>query len=204
MKKKLTLKHADAEIEIEIPEENLLYAIKPKELTGVENEEELKGHISRVYQMSYVHYMLGKKHALTKNFPDLGCGVGSGNMVHSLGLMGYPNAVWGAQYMFDHIYVMMPFVLDDLKGVIVADPTSDQLWKKRNPRNAVFVGFGEKFEYPNDAWKPGQDLFATRIFYLDHGRRGLEIKTMWWGNEFLEKAYQNPIELKLGILNYPF
>lgn len=40
MRKKLTLKYKDGKVEIEVPRENLVYAIKPKDMAGLENEKE--------------------------------------------------------------------------------------------------------------------------------------------------------------------
>jgi len=40
MRKKLNLRYKDGKVEIEIPRENLAYAIKPKDIAGLEDEEE--------------------------------------------------------------------------------------------------------------------------------------------------------------------
>ena len=171
----------------------------------INNGKELEAHISTVYRTAYAHYVLAKSSIY--GFPDYCCGTSARNVTLSLMEFGYPNAAHAYSNVHDHGYVILPFVVKNskLKGTIVADPTSDQMWEnlKNPPRNAVFIALGNKWEYRTE-WHDYANLFPNRILdmktlrYLQ--RNCLHIDSYNYykhknGRVYLEKAFANPVNI---------
>ena len=186
----------------------------------IKSTEELEAHILLAYQVSFAHYILGKKIGV-KGDPELDdiefpydcCGPSGRNVAISLMLLGYPNAVY-AYSKIDHGYAMLPFVFmrkKRVKGVIIIDPTSDQMWDERvvAPRNLVFVQLGRKWSY-NTHWKDESNLYPSHVLSLktleklfihafyENRRRlfSLNDKRYFYHNipKYLEMAFSNPIQ----------
>jgi hypothetical protein len=179
------------------------------------NVEELEEHILKIYQVSYAHYILGKKEIPHSSFPKGYCGVSSKNIMLSLMEHGYPNAACANKTMeskkkqiHSHSYTILPFIIknNNLAGTIIIDPTSDQLWKtiKEKPRNYLFVALGTKWKYKTE-FCSGLNLFPTGIINLD------SIKNLMYNIEFafifnknhykntkqyLLSSFSNPIDIK--------
>jgi len=187
------------------------YPISKPCAMSVDSLDELAEHMAIGYQVAHFHYILAKKHYMKKErsnqkFPDGCCGMSSMNVAMSLMSLGYPNSSYAYTSDFDHGYVVLPFVLNNtnLKGSIIIDPTSDQLWKDRRERNAVFLRTGSKWEYRTE-WRGGADLFPTRVFSIDvikinHNLRFDEYDDYPFyasiGGYFFQRAFDNPVKLK--------
>lgn len=167
--------------------------------------KELEAHISTAYQTAYAHYILAKNHI--QRFPDYCCGTSGRNVALSLMDLGYPNAAYAYHNTQDHGYVILPFVVKGsrMKGTIIVDPTSDQMWEnlKSPPRNAVFIMTGNKWEY-RTAWHDDANLFPNRIMdlktirYLRRSSLSLDSFDSYKhknGRVYLEKAFANPIDI---------
>jgi len=117
----------------------------------VKSMSELEGIAQQIYQICYANYVLGKKHLL-RSFPQGRCGSSSRSVMLSLMNLGYASTACAYNATNDHMYIIEPFVLGKSKGVIIGDPTSDQLWDSKKPRNMVSVVFSTLWEYLSD-WK---------------------------------------------------
>ncbi|MBS3094749.1 hypothetical protein J4474_03720 [Candidatus Pacearchaeota archaeon] len=136
----------------------------------IKNTNDLEKHLQIVYQMSYAHYVLGKSknmHHGGRRFPDFCCGISADNLFLSLLERGYINALRFSNDEYDHGYVGLPFVMKNFKGLIIADPTSDQMWEKikNPPRNNIFVASEKKWEYRTD-WANNANLFPDEAAHL--------------------------------------
>lgn len=161
------------------------------------NEAELEKMVLDAYNLSYMHYILGCEKNLKGSFPNYCCGISSNNLQYSLMSLGYPNALRVRNSEFDHDYVILPFIYKDQIGVVLADPTSDQLWKKHKnrPRNVVSVYLGNKWSYETD-WKSGANLYPTKVEYFPEIIKSVDMEI------FLKNAFSNPIEL--SVINQLF
>ena len=108
---------------------------------------EIERHILVVYEVSHAHYVLGKRYNLKNEFPTGCCGVSSRNVAFSLMELGYSNAAIGYRRKKDHSAVLLPFVIEDSCGIVIADPTSDQYEAGNMPRNQLNVIFGREGKY---------------------------------------------------------
>ncbi len=170
----------------------------------VKSEDELLEHMSMGYQVAHFNYILGKKHKLKDgSFPKLCCGISSIHVALSLIELGYPNAVYAYSQRHDHGYVVLPFVFENktFKGVIVVDPTSDQLWNNKKIRNATFIKLGAKWEYKTD-WRGGKNLFPDRLYSIDIMKKTPEVfdydsypAEACDGEFFFNKAFTNQIRI---------
>ncbi|MCX6774607.1 MAG: hypothetical protein NTY99_00775 [DPANN group archaeon] len=171
----------------------------------INDGKELAAHISTVYRTAYAHYILGKNNM--PGFPDYCCGTSGRNVTLSLIKFGYPNAAYAYNNFHDHGYVILPFAVKNskLKGAIVADPTSDQMWEnlKSPPRNAVFIALGNKWDY-RTGWRDGANLFPNRILNIEtlryFRRNGLRLDSYDSykyrnGQAYLKKAFANPVNI---------
>jgi hypothetical protein len=174
---------------------------------AIGTEQELYQHMFNAYQVAHFHYILGKAYDMNESFPQNCCGSSSRNVMLSLLKHGYTPICSANTESKRHTYLVMPFVMPDFKGVIVIDPTSDQLWDKRPKgkiefdfqaqcRNAVFVKEGSAWEY-NAYWG---DLFPERVLDLNRYR----INDDWYdyynyhqgGQKFFNRAFKNPVRVK--------
>jgi len=128
----------------------------------ISSGKHLLDHVKNIHELSYNHYVFGKEIDMKDGFPDDCCGVSSNNLLLTLMEKGYPNAAYLSSG-HNHAYVGLPFVLglNQEKGFILVDPTSDQLFNNKThaPRNYVFVA-GTEWEYITD-WENGNDLYPS-------------------------------------------
>lgn len=193
------------------------------------NMQELEQSVLMLYQVSFAHYILFKSQEVFNSkiyqrtergpFPKDFCGPSTRNLFVSLLEHGFLNAGYAINMQHDyhhHNYLILPFVLEEKRGAIVLDPTSDQLWSFwydypiYKPRNAIFVVYGEQWEY-KAPFKYGKevDLFPEIVFHLSDmkalrnalldeigkgSRHNLDFALT--GKEFLNKAFQNPVDIK--------
>ncbi len=165
----------------------------------VEDFNELGENINRFYQVAYAHYVLGVREV--PDFPYVCCGISARNVVFALFAQGYPMASYMDSLRAGHAYVGVPFIISNSgeKGTVIIDPTSDQLWDKRVPRNMVTVMPEGKWEYKSD-WARGTDAYpdgvadlgifrkiiSDRSFRIMHGIcRGVD--------KFFPTAFANPL-----------
>jgi len=169
----------------------------------IKDEKELEEHVKQIHEASYSHYAIGKQNNFEGNFPYHCCGYSSRNLLLNLMNIGYPNASFFYNSAQDHAYIGLPFVINERKGFIIVDPTSDQLFKNKDkaPRNNTFVVFGHKWEYIPD-WKSGANLFPSQkdgssFINLNHlrqinGNIGEESFNM---EEYFSSVFINPVEV---------
>jgi hypothetical protein len=158
---------------------------------------ELWGHIERIYGLMYHHYVVAK--ASDFSFPNRQCHPSAPNVMTAAMLDRYPNASVLSDEDDDHCYTAFPFLMEDEKGFIIADPTSDQLWRSRHGhRNDIFVVRDGEWEYRTDDWAEGNDLYPHRYKNLAslRDREGYE-----WGmydyniKGYFRKVFENPVRV---------
>jgi hypothetical protein len=177
----------------------------------MDSKDELISDILKAYQVGYAHYVLAKNYHFEngdRSFPFGNCGPSSRSALASLWLHGFHHATY-ASYVgekMDHGYVMLPFVMDGFSGVIIMDPTSDQLGKHKGAvrRNLVTIKQGLDWEYITE-YDSGANLFPKRVLHLgtllqeravnpygdlDDGRK---VEFFRDGRRFLDLAYSNPV-----------
>ena len=182
----------------------------------IKDFEELEKHVAKIHQVMYAHYVLGKFENLKNSntgdfFPNNCCGNSSGNVVRSLLGLDYSSAIRAINRPLDHTYVVIPFLIDGSKeGIIVADPTSDQLFPSLNgkaPRNSVSVFFKREFFY-NTEWCGGDNLYPSLAVVYSPVMRfetsdwrdckagiiNLKRKDMDF-DHYLSAAFSNPIKI---------
>ena len=167
----------------------------------VNSTDELEGHMSRIYQMSHFHYILGKKYIGDSDFPNGRCKVATVNLTLSSIKNEYANASYAYSDKWDHGYTIFPFVFKGaIPGVVIADPTSDQLYSNQSkPRNSVFIKLGLKWKYKTD-WANGKNLFPQRIASIDVIRANSQMFFKFGHmniRKYFETAFSNQIEVKL-------
>jgi len=127
---------------------------------------DLINHLNIIYQLMYFHYFLGKKESLRDSFPNSCCGISSRNLTAALWEAGIVAAVSTYNTSFDHAYVIVPFEISATNhtGVILADPTSDQLHRNSSEkvRNYLSVLPPEGWKYQTD-WAMGEDLYPVIV-----------------------------------------
>lgn len=180
----------------------------------IKDKSELEKDILKVYQVAYSHYVVAKHYGFAKTtsiFPYNCCGLSSRGTTGTLWMHRLLNACSAvySEIDFVHAYVILPFIMLEPKfnGVIIMDPTSDQLGKNVGEvrRNMVAVREGSTWEYRagNDS---GVNLFPNRIFHigtlltdeaiLPDGRLNDDEENYFHdGKSFLDAAYSNPIDL---------
>ena len=173
----------------------------------VANLEELERDILKIYQTAYAHYVIAKNSSRYEDFPRLWCGNSSMGLQGTLMLHGFLNATTAISFIYDHTYVMLPFVMINprINGVILVDPTSDQLGKIQGKayRNFVAIKRGTEWKYITE-WEGGGNLFPSRISYLGNlSQKGaimsdgkLKSYSFYFrdGDIFLETAFSNPVK----------
>ena len=184
----------------------------------VKDIKELEKDIVMVYQVAYAHYVIAKHNDLTKgdnSFPKNCCGICGGNMTASLMLHGLLHASYSSlgEQDSNHGYVILPFVMLDppMEGVILVDPTSDQLGKCEGKvrRNFVAIKQGTKWDYKTE-YANGMNLFPVCVLYLGslskmEGIRSSGALTdnhklyFQGGKQFLESAFSNPVDLETPL-----
>ncbi len=181
---------------------------------AVNTVEELEQHMLNAYQISYAHYAVAYKDGMTNMdsyenityFPRLCCDISGINLMLSLMAFGYPNASYVSSDYGNHCYTIMPFKYKEEKGIILIDPTSDQLWSniEKRPRNMVSVYLlndKNTWEYKTD-WSNGADLFPSGAMHIGALKKHHSKKRFLQDDSCydrieptLEKAFANPINL---------
>lgn len=127
---------------------------------------EMKRNVFLMYQLSYFHYVLGKYNRMKGEFPYFCCGRSSRNLLTALWEAGVISAIQVCNNKNDHSYNIVPFIVETprIEGVIVIDPTSDQLihGEDRKIRNNVMIMTEKKWVYKTD-WKGGSDLYPDEV-----------------------------------------
>lgn len=174
----------------------------------LESFDEVFDHVDTIYSLMYAHYVLGKNSG--NRFPYKECCPSAQNLMVASVVGGYPNASVLYDDFDDHCYVGFPFLLNDEKGLIIADPTSDQLWKRKvSPRNSIFVvkdgDWGYKSDWPcrknlnkKDCGKfpKGAELYPDCFVNLDsfQRRKGSWCNYNYDIDDFFEKVFENSFE----------
>jgi len=168
----------------------------------VNSIEELTVHIEKAYQISYFHYVLGKKYNLRGSFPDFCCTKSSRNLLLSLFEAGYPNAALVDAVGRDHRYDILPFIMtknakDVISGTLIIDPTHDQMPFCSEIRNEIIIRLGSKWEYKDS--KGGKNLYPRIVCSLDSIRQSLGkgMDNAYYSEEYFQKAFANPIKLNI-------
>jgi len=156
-----------------------------------QNTDEMSQKVFLMYQLSYAHYILGKYHKMKDSFPSYCCGIAADNVLIAFWEAGIVSAVKVGNDSYDHAYLVVPFVLENQnsEGVIVIDPTSDQLiWDKRKKvRNLVMLITEERWSYVTD-WGYGGDLYPEKVeISTCYGRRDVSY------GDYLKEAFKNPV-----------
>jgi hypothetical protein len=171
----------------------------------VDSETDLINYIKNVHELSYNHYVWAKEENMKRMFPDFCCGYSTVNLALTLMERGCANVVGLANIRCDHDYVCLPFVMSEKRGLIIVDPTSDQLFndKFHAPRNHIFVSFGPRWFYETD-WKGGKDLYPSfedksRFMNLHTLRKG-EGSVLFLEDvqSCLQKCFENVVEVTSG------
>ena len=152
---------------------------------------EMQKNISLMYQLSYAHYILGKHNKMEYDFPCYCCGRSSRNLLTAFWEAGIVSAIVVNNEDYDHSYIIVPFVNEkqNIRGVILVDPTSDQLIKQphKKIKNKVQVIAKKYWSYETD-WANGKNLYPTRI--LISACYGYESKDY---ESYIEMALNNPV-----------
>jgi len=113
----------------------------------VATKKQLAGEILDIYQVLHAHYAIAKHYGFsnTMDFPDTCCGNATRNVVSSLWLRGYREAVIGYRWK-KHAFGFMPYLIRGKGYVLGFDPTSDQ-YEVGLDRNHMFVGKGTSWRY---------------------------------------------------------
>jgi hypothetical protein len=185
----------------------------------VSSEEELNKHVRRIHSISYAHYVYGANAKMIGTFPKKCCNLSSRNVLLGLLDEGYPMANFAESYVHNHSYNAIPFVLNqDRKGVIITDPTSDQLWpslKANQPRNLTFVVPGERWRYISE-WSSEKDMYPDGLitlsklegikqshaykffsYFLSHINIVQDAEREANPRDYFRRAFENPIPVKV-------
>ena len=152
---------------------------------------ELMRDVLIMYQLSYFHYLLGKKNEMKDSFPKYCCGISCHNLVVSLWEAGIISATMIYCRSYDHAYLIIPFILNNpvAKGVILLDPTSDQLMFRPNEkvRNDIKVFCEKNWRYETD-WEDGNNLYPDVVEISScYGREDVDY------GKYLKTALKNPV-----------
>src|SRR3989344_276221 len=160
---------------------------------------ELMSKIGEIYQIAYAHYVVAANEK--SGFPNFWCGDSGRNIAASSWVMGFLNAAYVLDDPDDHGYNAFPFTIKEphTEGVVIVDPTSDQLWESRvGPRNMILVISGKEWVYKTSR-SFGKDLFPTHAFHIgsllhaDYFRH--ETEYMAPIMEYFAEAFRNPVDM---------
>jgi hypothetical protein len=151
---------------------------------------ELEESLGVIYQLMYFHYFLGRNTRMKWSFPSKCCGYSARNLTTALWEAGIAAAVSVHNYSQDHSYVTVPFILTEngRTGIILADPTSDQLWdtESKKIRNHMMVLPSKGWEYKTD-WECGRNLYPQFVqLSTCHGHGDKDY------HQYMEYAFTNP------------
>lgn len=152
---------------------------------------ELLKNVFLMYQLSYAHYVLGKHYKMRGNFPRYCCGRSSRNLLLSCWEAGIMSAVQVATWSCDHSYVIVPFLVNEpiSMGVVVIDPTSDQLMNapRKKIRNNTMIKEKRVWSYTTD-WSSGENLYPE---YVETSVSNCTENVKY--DEYIDQALKNPI-----------
>jgi len=169
----------------------------------LDKEEELMKHIDFIYDLMFNHYILGKKRSNV--FPTNECAPSAHNIMIASMLLGYPNASVLCDQTDRHCYTAFPFVLKNNKGFIIADPTSNQLWKRPEiipPRNHIFVVEHNNWEYQTDYEKGNEfgddNLYPNCYLNLDSFKRNKDALRIYFYDieTYFEEVFKHSIKIR--------
>lgn len=165
----------------------------------IRDSEELKGHLSFLYEMAYSHYILAKAKGLKNNqFPNKCCGRSTRNLLLSAFEHGYSNAVYAYNDNLDHAQLMLPFKLDNSKinGAILVDPTSDQF---NYDRNSISIKLSSSWENVMDVQTPNSYLSIdlVKLYGLTKKPSLYHLGT----EEFMEECFRNSQRIEIPKIN---
>lgn len=130
------------------------------------SEETLLSDVKMMHTFSYFHYALARKRRMKSSFPERCCGCSSSNLVLHFWEIGIRAAALAYNRRYDHAYVIVPYVLASTgeKGVLLLDPTSDQLTTNKDDRvrNRIMILPPEDWTYITD-WYRGANLYPEVI-----------------------------------------
>ena len=131
-----------------------------------ETTNDLNHQLGVIYQLMYFHYLLGRTELMGEDFPNNCCGISSRNLTIALWDAGIVAAVSTYNATLDHAYTIVPFTIMQTgqTGVILADPTSDQMHYDpgKKVRNYLAVLPPEGWKYETD-WKEGRNLYPELV-----------------------------------------
>jgi len=166
----------------------------------VKNPKHLMQEVSNIYQIHHAHYLVASREM--EDFPDLCC-IGSGcNVVTSAWKLGNFNMAYSWNKRGSHAYGISPFVMENpqIKGVVISDPTSNQLWDDdsmpNKPKNLIFIISGSKWDYKTE-FNQGANLYPSSIFHIGlvNSRMPMHDTPRPTTAEYFKKAFENPIDL---------
>ena len=157
----------------------------------VDGAKELERHVNVTIRLLEAHYAYARENI--EGFPQDCCGISSEKVLYATWEMGYLNAAKIFNPLMDHSFVVLPFVMPQGNGVILADPTSDQNWSgKKLPENFVEVlkdhGLATHPYYSSGRHTKCY-VHHAGILSLPPGHEDLRVR------DFLDLAFANPVRL---------
>lgn len=155
-----------------------------------EDGDALVKDILTIYQLSYFHYILGKRNKMKGSFPSYCCGQSSKNLITAMWEAGIVAAVIVRSNRYDHTYLAVPFVVKGgTEGIILVDPTSDQLINdsKKKVRNSIQILPAIGWEYRTD-WRGGRNLYPEEV-----ETSSCTDFSEYHYDEFIKTALANPV-----------
>lgn len=186
---------------------------------SVKDKNELERDILMIYQVAYSHYVIAKHNDFTNGgvkFPYSNCGMSGRDLTGTLWIHGFLNAGYACYKgkFLGHGYVILPFVMQEpnFKGVILMDPTSDQLgkYKGKGYRNLVTIKQGSDWTYHTN-YDDRANLFPNSVLHLGTLLKPNSIDSEFnlgdicgvdyfkSGKNFLKLAFSNPLNLKVPL-----
>jgi hypothetical protein len=132
----------------------------------VEDEEQLLTHATAIYDLAVAHYIIGKQEMSA--FPYGCCLQSTANLFVNAVDAGYLNAISAWSEQGGHAYFILPFLMQEKPGVLIADPTALQLAEEGDmqaPLITVDVRYGLEWNYSCPTWWYKRNLFPSRIAY---------------------------------------
>lgn len=175
----------------------------------IDSIEELAEHMLSAYVTSHFYYIYGKTRNIKGTFPQNCCGVSSRSVMLSMMYNGNPAAT-SVYSTKDHFYGHIPFVMNDIEGTIIVEPTWDQM-SKEGIRNKVSVRLGSRWEHIAVWGGVRHDFFPDYVVnhevlkklqctvFDDTFDFCSRTKEKFYGNTqgYLEMAYANPVKIKM-------
>jgi hypothetical protein len=167
------------------------------------SDKELHEHAMFSYSLAYQMYVFGlntyTKPKHNEYFPANHCGLSSRTLFFTFLQKDYPNVMLLYGHM--HTYVGLPFILNDIQGMIAIDSTFKQLWASSDAQRVhVSIRFGQEWDYETEylgganhkPTKAHDAKTANESINIFHEISLLKNRPI---QEVLAKAYGNPISL---------